>query len=185
MGTANMLLSVANFNEALRVPQARPSLASEPSLHIPCMVEGAPHLLRPAVHHCPQSILSNPSCHLPPLQILGLDYKAANMLSDVLAAPALAWLPAEMRRGVLETTMAVGKAAASPIRCVPAVPRWPCPGCVKSGIIRPAGVRASMRWPADWVSAKLARAQPCWQLCLQPAAGVWWWIAHSGGAPLG
>lgn len=52
-----------------------------------------------------------------PLQILGLDYRAANMLSDVLAAPALAWLPADMRRGVLETTMAVGKAAASPIRC--------------------------------------------------------------------
>lgn len=69
VGTANMLLSVANFNEALRVPQ-----------------------------------------------ILGLDYKAANMLSDVLAAPALSWLPPEMRKSVLETTMAVGKAAASPIR---------------------------------------------------------------------
>lgn len=58
------------------------------------------------------------ACRPAPPQILGLDYKAANMLSDVLAAPALSWLPAEMRKGVLETTMAVGKAAASPIRCV-------------------------------------------------------------------
>jgi len=39
------------------------------------------------------------------------------MLSDVLAAPALSWLPSEMRKTVLETTMNVGKAAASPIRC--------------------------------------------------------------------
>jgi hypothetical protein len=64
-----MMLSVANFNEALRVPQ-----------------------------------------------MLGLDYKAANLLSDVLAAPALAWLPSDVRRGVLEAGMSVGKAAASPIR---------------------------------------------------------------------
>ncbi|PSC72429.1 phenol 2-monooxygenase-like isoform X1 isoform B [Micractinium conductrix] len=69
VGTANMLLSVANFNEALRVPQ-----------------------------------------------ILGLDYKAANLLSDVLAAPALSFLPSELRKGMLETAMSVGKKAASPIR---------------------------------------------------------------------
>jgi hypothetical protein len=49
--------------------------------------------------------------------MLGLDYKAANLLSDVLAAPALAWLPSDVRRGVLEAGMSVGKAAASPIRC--------------------------------------------------------------------
>ncbi len=47
---------------------------------------------------------------------MGLDYKAANLLSDVLAAPALSWLPPDARKTVLETTMNVGKAAASPIR---------------------------------------------------------------------
>ena len=52
----------------------------------------------------------------PAPQILGLDYKAANLLSDVLAAPVLAWLPPDVRRTVLEATMSVGKAAASPIR---------------------------------------------------------------------
>lgn len=69
VGYSNCMLSVANFNEALRVPQ-----------------------------------------------IMGLDYKAANLLSDVLAAPALSWLPPDARKTVLETTMNVGKAAASPIR---------------------------------------------------------------------
>ena len=47
---------------------------------------------------------------------MGLDYKAANLLSDVLAAPALSWLPPDARRTVLEGAMSVGKAAASPIR---------------------------------------------------------------------
>lgn len=51
-----------------------------------------------------------------PSQIMGLDYKAANLLSDVLAAPVLSWLPPDARKTVLETTMNVGKAAASPIR---------------------------------------------------------------------
>ena len=72
VGIANMLLSVANFNEALRVPQ-----------------------------------------------MLGLDYQAANLLSDVLAAPALAWVPSDLRRSLLEATMSVGKVAASPIRQAP------------------------------------------------------------------
>ncbi len=40
------------------------------------------------------------------------------MLSDVLAAPALSFLPSQVRKGLLETTMTVGKAAASPIRWV-------------------------------------------------------------------
>jgi hypothetical protein len=63
--------------------------------------------------------------------MLGLDYKAANLLSDMLSAPALAWLPPGMRRGALETALAAGKAAASPIRCEQGWPvtAWrPCQG---------------------------------------------------------
>jgi hypothetical protein len=48
--------------------------------------------------------------------MLGLDYRAANLLSDVLAAPALSLLPANLRKSALEAAMSVGKAAASPIR---------------------------------------------------------------------
>ena len=48
--------------------------------------------------------------------MLGLDYRAANLLSDVLAAPALSLLPANLRKSALEAAMSVGKAAASPLR---------------------------------------------------------------------
>ena len=87
VGLANMALSADNFYEELRVPSVSAALACWP-----CRV-----LSYTVAAHLAGELISSITC-LSPLrdacaQAIGLNYHAANALSDALSAPALSFLP--------------------------------------------------------------------------------------------
>ena len=92
-----------------------PSAATSRELMGPRLQVGQPAELHRPPPPPPHPTPTHPNTP-PPFQLMGLDFKTANLLSDTLGSSALRFLPPGLRKAALETTFTVGRAASAPMR---------------------------------------------------------------------